>query len=79
MSAKYVRAKDLMEWYSISRSQVTKIMHEMTESGRYPPDAIIGSGHCKRIDKKCFADYFENMEWLRHPNMKRFVKPYGRK
>lgn len=76
MPARYVKPKDLMEWYSISRSQVTKIMKEMIDSGRYPPNAIIGGPRCKRINPKCFADYFENMEWLRHPNMRKYVKPY---
>lgn len=76
MKERYVRPKDLMEYYSISRSQVSKIMQEMLESKRYPKDAIIGDKRCRRIDKDCFQDYFENMDWLRHPNMKKYVKPY---
>ena len=72
----YLRPKDLMERYSISRSQVKKIMDEMLASKRYPKSAIIGDTRCRRIDQEAFQDYFENMEWLRHPNMQKYVKPY---
>ena len=76
---KYKRIKDLMAEYALSRSMVTKMMEEMVASGRYPPSAIIGDRYCKRIDERAFQDYFENMKWLRHPNMKKYVKPYGGK
>lgn len=76
MSFQYMRIKDLMERYSISRSMVNKIIEEMIESKRYPSAAIIGTNYCRRIDANAFQDYFENMSWLRHPNMKKYVKPY---
>lgn len=72
----YLRPKDLMAKYSISRSMVNKIIDEMIALKRYPSSAIIGASRCRRIDQDAFQDYFENMEWLRHPNMRRFVKPY---
>jgi hypothetical protein len=72
----YVKTSDLASSYSISRSTVYRILKEMQESSRYPPNAIIGVGKRKRISVEAFQDYYTNMEWLRHPNMKKFVKPY---
>lgn len=72
----YLRIKDIMAQYSLSRSMVNKILVEMAEIKRYPKSAIIGANRCRRIDQDAFQDYFENMEWLRHPNMRKFVKPY---
>ncbi len=72
----YAKTSDLASSYSISRSTVYRILKEMQESNRYPPNAIIGVGKRKRISVEAYQDYYTNMEWLRHPNMKKFVKPY---
>jgi hypothetical protein len=72
----YAKASELESSYSISRSTVYRILKEMQESNRYPPNAIIGVGKRKRISVEAFQDYYMNMEWLRHPNMKKYVKPY---
>ena len=52
------------------------MIREMQELNRYPKSAVIGSGKCRRIDKAAFQDFFENMEYLRHPVMKKYVEPY---
>ncbi len=72
----YAKPTDLMQKYSISRSMVRKIIREMQETKRYPKAAIIGTAYCLRIDTDCFQDYFENMEYLRHPNMRKYVEEY---
>ena len=72
----YVRIKDLMEKYTLSRRMVETILKEMKELNRYPKGFIVGARRCYRIDEDAFHDYFENMTWLRHPNMRKFVKPY---
>ena len=75
----YLKPKEIMERYSISRSMVNKMKDEMLQSGRYPKNAIIGAPRCWRIDEDAFQDYFENLEYLRHPNMRKYVKPYRKK
>jgi DNA-binding transcriptional regulator GbsR (MarR family) len=71
----YLKAKDIMEKYQIGRSTVSKIIAEMLEANRYPASAIIGDT-CRRVDSEAFQDYMENRSLLKHPNMKRYVKPY---
>ena len=72
----YAKTADLASQYSINRSTVYLIIKEMQASNRYPRSAIIGEGKRRRIDQDAFQDYYENMDWLRHPNMKKYVKPY---
>lgn len=73
----YKRPRDLVEEYSLSRSMVSKLLQEMLESKRYPAGAIVG-GTCRRVDADAFQDYMENREQLKHPNMRKYVKPYRR-
>jgi hypothetical protein len=47
----------------------------MMEANRYPASAVIGDT-CRRVDSEAFQDYMENRSLLKHPNMKRYVKPY---
>lgn len=73
----YYKTKDIVEKYNISRSMAGKLIQEMKSLKRYPASAIIG-GTCRRIDADAFQDYMENREMLRHPNMQKYVKAYGR-
>ncbi len=73
----YKKVKDLMAEYSISRSTVRLLLSEMEEANRYPNSAIIG-GSCIRVDADCFQDYMENRRELKHPTMKKYVKPFRR-
>lgn len=75
----YLTPREIQEIYKISASMVSKINKEMIESKRYPQSAIIGNQRFRRIDAAAFQDYMENMEQLRHPTMRRFVKPYKQK
>lgn len=75
----YWRAVDFKEKYKISISMVNKIIREMQDSKRYPKSAIIGEKRFRRVDPDAFQDYMENLEYLRHPTMKRYVKPYKQK
>lgn len=72
----YLKINDLLDMYSISRSTAYRMIKEMQELNRYPKSSIIGSGKRRRIDKDAFQDFFENMEMLRHPNMRKYVEPY---
>lgn len=72
----YLRVNDILEIYSISRSTAYRMIKEMQELNRYPKSSIIGSGKRRRIDKAAFQDFYENMEYLRHPVMKKYVEPY---
>lgn len=72
----YAKTSELAAEYSINRSTVYRILKEMQASKRYPRSVIIGEGKMKRIDRDAFQDYMENITWLRHPNMKKYVKPY---
>jgi hypothetical protein len=47
----------------------------MIASKRYPASAIIGDT-CRRVDADAIQDYMENRSFLRHPNMRKYVKPY---
>ena len=54
----YLKSTELMDRYQISRSTVYRILKEMQESNRYPPNAIIGVGKRKRISVEAFQDYY---------------------
>jgi hypothetical protein len=71
----YKRIKDLMVEYSLSRRTVGNMLVEMTESKRYPTSAIVG-GTCRRVDADAFQDFMENRDMLKHPNMRKYLKPY---
>ena len=71
----YLRIKDLMENYSLSRKTVSNMLTEMVSSNRYPASAIVG-GTCRRVDADAFQDFMENREMLKHPNMRKYLKPY---
>lgn len=71
----YLRIKDLMENYSLSRKTVSNMLTEMLNSNRYPASAIVG-GSCRRVDADAFQDFMENREMLKHPNMKKYLRPY---
>ena len=71
----YLKSKQIAEMYSISRSTLTRMVQEMQESKRYPASAIVGDT-CRRIDAAAFQDFMENRAMLRHPNMRRYLKPY---
>lgn len=75
----YLKATDLKDMYRISISMVNKIVREMLDCKRYPKSAIIGDRRFRRIDSDAFQDYMENMEYLRHPTMKKYVQPYKTK
>jgi hypothetical protein len=51
------------------------MIKEMQQSKRYPAAAIVG-GTCKRINGDAFQDFIENREALKHPNMRKYLKPY---
>ena len=72
----YKKTGDLMTEYSISRATTYRIIKEMQSLGRYPASAIIGDSRRRRVDEDAFRDYWENMEQLRHPNMRKYVKPF---
>lgn len=72
----YLKTKEIAEQYSISRSTVYRIIEEMQALGRYPRDAIIGARKMRRIDEDALRDYMINIDQLRHPTMRRYVKPY---
>lgn len=71
----YLKVVEIMEKYNISRSTACRILHEMQQLNRYPKSAIIG-GRCCRIEGEAFQDYMENRQQLKHPSMKKYVKPY---
>ena len=71
----YKKAKDLMDEYQIGRSTVHNILQEMQDLKRYPASAIVG-GTCKRVDADAFQDYMQFREQLKHPNMKKYLRPY---
>lgn len=71
----YLRIKDLMQNYSLSRKTVGNMLTEMLESKRYPNSAIVG-GTCRRVDADAFQDFMENRDMLKHPNMRKYLKPY---
>lgn len=71
----YKRPKDIMEEYKISRSTFRRMIEEMQGSGRYPRSAIIGDT-CRRIDGDAFQDFLEVRAELKHPTMRRYLKPY---
>lgn len=71
----YLRIKDLMENYSLSRKTVSNMLTEMISSNRYPASAIVG-GTCRRVDADAFQDFMENRDMLKHPNMRKYLKPY---
>lgn len=71
----YYKIKEIMDKYKISRSTACRMIKEMQQSKRYPAAAIIG-GTCKRINGDAFQDFMENREALKHPNMKKYLKPY---
>lgn len=71
----YLKIKDIMQKYKISRTTANRIINEMQQAKRYPASAIIG-GTCRRIDAAAFQDYMENREQLKHPNMRKYLKPY---
>ena len=79
----YLKIIDIMNKYQISRTSVNTMIAEMQDckSGkhlkkRYPASAVIGIKRMRRIDSDCFQDYFENLERLRHPNMRKYVDDY---
>lgn len=71
----YLKATDIIEKYKVSRSTVSNLISEMIESKRYPASAIIGDT-CRRVDSDAIQDYMENRAFLKHPNMRKYVKPY---
>lgn len=71
----YLKPKEIVDLYKVSRSTVSNLINEMIDSQRYPKSAIIGGG-CVRVDADAIQDYMENRGWLKHPNMKKYVKPY---
>lgn len=71
----YLKSKQIAEKYSLSRSTLRRMLQEMTDSKRYPASAIVGDT-CRRIDAAAFQDFMENRAMLRHPNMRRYLKPY---
>ena len=73
----YLRIKDLMENYSLSRKTVSNMLTEMVDSKRYPASVIVG-GTCRRVDADAFQDFMENRDMLKHPNMRKYLKPYRR-
>lgn len=74
----YLKTKDIMGKYQIGRSTVSKIISEMIATERYPASAIIGDT-CRRVDSVAFQDYMENRSLLKHPNMRKYVKPFKEK
>lgn len=74
----YVKTIDLASKYSYSRSTIYALVKEMEASDRYPKDAIIGSGRMRRVDADAFQDFMENLTLIRHPNMRRTLRPYKR-
>lgn len=73
----YLKIKDIMETYQLSRSTVSNMLTEMLDCKRYPASAIVG-GTCRRVDADAFQDYMENRKQLKHPNMRKYVKPYAK-
>lgn len=73
---RYKKISDLVDAYGISRDTCYRLVREIQASGRYPPYAVIGERSLRRVDERAFQDYYANMTWLRHPNMKKYVKPY---
>lgn len=71
----YLKSKEIQEKYKIGHSTVSRIIYEMIDSKRYPASAIIGDT-CRRVDADAFQDYMENRTFLKHPNMRKYVKPY---
>lgn len=71
----YLKTKDIMQKYNISRATASRIIQEMQQAKRYPANAIIG-GTCRRIDADAIQDFMENREQLKHPNMRKYLKPY---
>lgn len=71
----YLRIKDLMQNYSLSRKTVSNMLAEMVECKRYPASVIVG-GTCRRVDADAFQDFMENRDMLKHPNMRKYLKPY---
>ena len=71
----YLKTSEITEKYKVSRSTVSNLISEMISSERYPSSAIIGDT-CRRVDADAIQDYMENRGWLKHPNMKKYVKPY---
>ena len=71
----YLKSKEIQTKYKIGHSTVSRIIQEMIESNRYPASAIVGDT-CRRIDSEAFQDYMENRSFLKHPNMRKYVKPY---
>jgi hypothetical protein len=71
----YLKTSEITEKYKVSRSTVSNLIAEMIASKRYPASAIIGDT-CRRVDADAIQDYMENRSFLRHPNMRKYVKPY---
>ena len=71
----YLKTSEIVTKYKISRSTVRNLIAEMLASKRYPASAIIGDT-CRRVDADAIQDYMENRSFLRHPNMRKYVKPY---
>jgi len=49
---------------------------EMRQTGRYPPNSIIGERKRRRVKVEAFEDFLINRELLRSPTMKKHIKPY---
>jgi hypothetical protein len=71
----YLKTSEIVTKYKVSRSTVSNLITEMIASKRYPASAIIGDT-CRRVDADAIQDYMENRSFLRHPNMRKYVKPY---
>ena len=71
----YLKTSEIVTKYKVSRSTVSNLIAEMLASKRYPASAIIGDT-CRRVDADAIQDYMENRSFLRHPNMRKYVKPY---
>lgn len=71
----YLKTSEIVTKYKVSRSTVSNLIAEMLASKRYPASAIIGDT-CRRVDADAIQDYMENRTFLRHPNMRKYVKPY---
>lgn len=72
----YKKIADLGRDYSFSSSTMYRLVKEMTDSGRYPKAAVVGSGRMRRVDSDAFQDFVINRDQLRHPTMRKRLGPY---
>lgn len=72
----YANQTQLASQFGFHPNTICKMVAEMRQTGRYPPNSIIGERKRRRVKVEAFEDFLINRELLRSPIMKKHVKPY---